>query len=171
MKRAGEYQTQLNLLTEERKSLAEKVTDLSSRGEIDEAADVDAKVEEMDRTISSLQHKLRLVNASGLKGDPGCYVTAKQRHTVTEEERDKCVEALNQLYQKVQAEVCRLRELLTQIGHLSSYVRKYGCDDNFNSVDRHYREIEREAREQCQAEQESKSDADRKAKIQVVVPL
>lgn len=155
-KRASEYQVMAKKTKKARDKAAEQVTDLTSRGRFDEAAAAEIKVEKLDQTISVLGRKIRLVSTAELKGDSDLYEVAKQAHEKAESEREACVDGLHQMYCAVQGEIHRLNEMKTKISNLSEYVRKFGPNDNFISVDRHFREldrIERENRERWQAEQ------------------
>lgn len=172
-RRSAEYQKQADDLRVVREKRAAEVNDLTSRGRFDEAAEAEFKVERLDKTISMMERKIQLVNSTEMKGDPGCYEVAKQAHEKAENERHKCTDALGQLYQTTEAEISRLREILTRISNMSSYVRSYGPDDGFDAVDRHFREldrIEREARERWKVEQAAKKASTGGGKIQVVVP-
>ena len=77
-KQAGEYQAQIDTLTAQRKKLAAKMNDLSSRGQIDAAAAADAKMEEIDRTITTLQRKVRIINTAEMRGDADLYNAAEK---------------------------------------------------------------------------------------------
>ena len=171
--RAAEYQKQVDDLRVARKTRAAEVNDLTSRDRFDEAVEAELRVEKLDKTISMLERKIQMVSSAELKGDPGCYEVAKQAHEKAEAERQKCADALSQLYQTAQAEISRLREVMTRITNMSSYVCAYGPDDGFDAVDRHFREldrIEREARERWQAEQAAQKAAASQTKAQIVVP-
>lgn len=173
VQRAAEYQKQIDDLRVVRKKRAAEVNDLTSRDRFDEAVEAEFMVERLDKTISMLERKIQLVNSAEMKGDSGCYGVAKQAHKKAEAERKKCADALSQLYQTVQAEISRLREVMTRITNMSSYVRSNGPDDGFDAVDRHFRDldrIEREARERWQAEQAAQKAAANKTKAQIVVP-
>lgn len=173
VQRAAEYQKQIEDLGVARKKRAEEVNDLTSRDRFDEAVEAEFQVERLDRTITMLERKIQLVSSAEMKGDSGCYGVAKQAHEKAENERQKCADALSQLYHTAQTEISRLREILTRISNMSSYVRSYGPDDGFDAVDRHFRDldrIEREARERWQAEEAAKKVAGNRAKVQIVLP-
>lgn len=78
------YKSQLKNLNAQRKVLAARVTDLSSRGKIDKAAEEDERLEATDKAISTLERKLRLVNETELKGDPHLYEAAKAAYKAVE---------------------------------------------------------------------------------------
>lgn len=173
VQRTAEYQKQVDDLRVARKKRAAEVNDLTSRCQFDEAAAAEFKVEKLDETISMLERKIRLLNSAEMKGDPDCYEVAKQAHEKAESEREACVDGLHQMYLAVQNEIQRLQEMKTKIGNVSAFVRRFGPNDNFSAVDRHFREldrIEREARERWQAEQAAQKAAAKKAKAQIVVP-
>lgn len=69
------YKSQLKNLNVQRKVLAARVTDLSSRGEIDKAAEEDERLEATDKAISTLERKLRLVNET----EPTCMKQPRPR--------------------------------------------------------------------------------------------
>ena len=172
-KQEADFRKEINDLRAVREKSAIKVNDLASRSQFDEAVEEEYNVERLDKTIEKMERKARMLKAGNLKGDASCYEVAKQAHEKAEAERQKCGDALSQLYQGVQAEISRLREIKDRISNLSNYVRSYGPDDGFDAVDRHFREldrIEREARERWQAEQAAQKAAANKTKAQIVVP-
>ena len=79
-KQAAEYREQIEAKKKQRKALAGKINDLSSRDKIDEAAEADVKLEALDKVISTLERKLKLVSTAELKGDPELYKAAKEAH-------------------------------------------------------------------------------------------
>ena len=171
--RAAEYRKQVDGLRVARQKTAAEVNDLTSRCKFDEAAAAENEVKKQDNSISMLERKLHLVNSAETKGDSGCYEAAKQAHEAAEEARNTYSEALSHLYATAQAEVSRLREIMTRISNLSSYVRNYAPDDGFQNVERHFQDldrIEREAKERWQAEQDAKK-TERKGISQVAVPV
>ena len=141
---AQEYQTQADKLKAQRKTLAAKIVDLSSRGEIDAAAEADAKLEELDKRLSSIERKLKIVNAVDHKGEAALYTAAKEAHTAMEAQRIAYKERLGELAQTINVEIARLQEALKKIGDMRSY---YSPSDEasrkFTAVDRHYNEIEK----------------------------
>lgn len=141
---AQEYQTQADKLKAQRKTLAAKIVDLSSRGEIDAAAEADAKLEELDKRLSSIERKLKIVNAVDPKGEAALYTAAKEAHTAMEEQRGIYKQKLEELAKKAKGEIGRLQEVLDKIGSMSRYYNP--CDEacrKFTAVDRHYNEIEK----------------------------
>lgn len=154
VQRTAEYQKQVDDLRVARKKRAAEVNDLTSRCQFDKAAEAEFEVDRLDETISMLERKIRLLNSAEMKGDHGCYEVAKQAHEKAESERETCVDGLHQMYLAVQNEIQRLQEMKTKIGNVSEFVRKFGPNDGFAAVDRHFREldrIERENRERWQA--------------------
>ena len=172
VKRADEYQAQAEKQKATRNKAAAQVADLTSRGRFDEAAAAESEVEEMDKALSMLERKLRLVNSAELAGDPACHEAAKQAHEAAEAAKKVYEDALSHLYNTAQAEVSRLREIMGKISNLTNWVRNYAPDDGFQKVDRHFRDldrIEREAKERWQAEQDAKK-SERKGITHVIVP-
>lgn len=156
---AQEYQTQVDKLKAQRKSLAAKIVDLSSKGEIDAAAEADAKLEELDKKLAGFERKLRIVNAVDPKGEATLYTAAKEAHTAMEEQRGIYKQKLEELAKTVNEEIGRLREVLDKIGSMSRYYSP--CDEatrKFTAVDRHYRELDR-----IEQEYREKAEAERKA--------
>lgn len=156
---AQEYQTQVDKLKAKRKTLAAKIVDLSSKGDIDAAAEADAKLEELDKKLAGFERKLRIVSAVDLKGEAALYTAAKEAHTAMEEQRGIFKQKLEELAKTVNEEIGRLREVLDKIGSMSRYYSP--CDEanrKFTAVDRHYNEIEKI--EQAYRE---KAEAERKA--------
>lgn len=157
------YQAELDKLTEQRKALAAKINDLSSRGQIDEAAEADAKLEALDKTISTLERKLRLVNTAELKGDPELYRAAKSAHDAAEAERAPYRENIADLQRIVKAEIERLEKMDKELDYARNRDIGYSAARTFEKADRHYRDLdrlEREAKEKAAAERKA-AGADR----------
>lgn len=155
VKQAAGYQTELSTLTAQRKKLAAKVTDFSSRGQIDAAAEADAELEALDKSISTLERKLRLVNTAELKGDPALYQAAKAAHDAAEKERTTYRTKIDALQQIVKAELERLESMQRELHYARDRDPGQYAASTFTKVDRHYRDLdrlEREAAEQAAAE-------------------
>lgn len=160
---AAGYKTELATLTAQRKKLAAKINDLSSRGMIDEAAEADAELESLDKSISTLERKLRLVSTAELKGDPKLYSAAKAAHDAAEAERTPYRESIATLQQIVKAELERLENMKRELEYARN--RDYGHIANsvFEKVNRHYLDLdrlEREAAEKAATERKA-AEADR----------
>lgn len=152
------YQTELAKLYAKRKELAAKVNDLSSRGMIDEAAEVDTELEALDKSIATLERKLKLVSTAELKGDPKLYIAAKAAHDAAEAERTPYRESIATLQQIVKAEIERLESIQTELGYAMNRDPGRFAANAYEKVDRHYRDLdrlEREAKEKAAAERKA----------------
>lgn len=164
-KQAADYQAQLDKATAQRKALAAKVADYTSRGQIDEAAEADAELEALDKDISTLSRKLRLVQSAELKGDPALYKAAKAAQDAVFAERTKYAETVKQFAATVSEEQKRLEKLEREMRYVYPGSIGAGADDVFTKVQRHYLDLdrkEREAKEKAKAEREA---AEREARI------
>lgn len=149
------YQTEIAKLNAARKALAAKINDLSSRGMIDEAAEVDTELEALDKSITALERKLRLVSTAELKGDPKLYSAAKAAHGAAEAERTPYRESIATLQQIVKLEIERLESVQRELGYAMNRDPGRFATNAFEKVDRHYRDLdrlEREAAEKAAAE-------------------
>lgn len=155
---AAGYQAELDKLTLQRKKLAAKINDLSSRGQIDEAAEADAELEALDKSISTLERKLRLVSTAALKGDPALYQVAKTAHDAAEAERTPYRESIAAIQDIVTAEIKRLEEMQTELRYAKDRNPGHYAAQVFERVDRHYRDLDRLEREAAE-----KAAAERKA--------
>lgn len=155
---AAVYQTELNKLSADRKKLAEKVTDLSSRGKIDKAAEADAELETLDKSISVLSRKIRLVNTAELKGDSQLYKTAKAAHDAAEAERAPYRVKIDALQQIVEAELERLKSMQRELHYARDRDPGRYAAATFDKVNRHYLDLDRLQREAAE-----KAAAERKA--------
>jgi hypothetical protein len=70
-KQSADLDTQVKKLTAERDKLSRQVTEATSRGDLDNAAELDTKLEQVEAKISATQRKMRLADGAHLKGDPG----------------------------------------------------------------------------------------------------
>ena len=155
---ATSYQTELAKLNAARKALAAKINDLSSRGMIDEAAEIDTELEALDKSIAALERKLRLVSTAELKGDPKLYSAAKAAHDGAEAERTPYRESIANLQQIVKAEIERLESIQNELGYAMNRDPGQYAASTFTKVDRHYRDLdrlEREAAERAAAERKA----------------
>lgn len=75
---AANYQTELEAAEKRQSKLRARITDLSSRGDIDGAAVYDERLEETEKEIKTLKRKIGLVQATELKGDSAAYDKAKE---------------------------------------------------------------------------------------------
>ena len=162
-KQAAECRGQLQKWQGQRKTLAAKVIDLSSRGLIDKAAEVDARMEKLDNKISTTERKLRLVDAAEPKGDPKLYQAAKTAMEAMAAEETQFNSFVGSIATIANAEKNRLSEITALISNLRCYGGGHAQNAaaDFKRVDRHFRELdrlEREARERYNAEQAAKKN-------------
>ena len=154
-KQEDAYNAELDKLNTARKELSAKINDLSSRGLIDAAAEVDAELESLDKSITSIERKLRLVSAAELKGDPKLYRAAKAAHEAAEVERSPYREKIDELKSLVAAEIKRLEIVKRELQYAKDRDPGYYAAQAFAKVDRHFRDLdraEREAAEKAAAE-------------------
>lgn len=162
-RQADEYRAQIEQWRGQRKVLAAKVIDLSSRGLIDKAAEVDTRMEKLDKNISATERKLRLVDAAEPKGDPKLYQAAKTAMEAMDAEKMQFNSFVDGIATIAKAEKDRLSEITALISNLCCYGGGHAQNAaaDFKRVDRHFRELdrlEREATERYQAEQETKKN-------------
>ena len=144
---AAGYQTELDKLTTQRKKLAARINDLSSRGQIDEAAEADAELETLDKSISTLERKLRLVSAAELKGDPELYKAAKAAHDAAEAQRSPYRAKIDTLQQIVKTELDRLESMHRELHYARDRDPGHIANSVFEKVNRHYLDLDRLERE------------------------
>lgn len=159
---AKEYQNEKNALTKERESLVAKIADLSSRGDIDAAAEADVKLEALDQKIHALGRKLKIVNSATPKGDPQLYAAAQAAHEAMEAERAPYKQRIDELTTAVDAEIKRLDAIKRELSFKWDTDHGYYAAQKWHKVDRHYRDldrIEREAEEKAAAERKAQAAA------------
>lgn len=162
---AADYQAQLDKATAQRTALAAKIADYTSRGQIDEAAEADAQLEALDKDISTLGRKLRLVQNAELKGDPKLYQAARAAQDAVYAERTKYKETINKFKDTILEEQKRLEAVEREFRYVYPDSVGAGADEVFMKVARHYMELdkkEQEAKAKAAAEREA---ADREARI------
>ena len=155
-KQAAAYQEQIESKKQQRKVLAGKINDLSSRGMIDKAAEADAELETLDKTISTLERKLKLVSTAELKGDPKLYKAAQESNAAMVAGQPVYSQHIRDLQAIVKAERERLEKIEKELWYAEDRNHGYYAGNAFEKVDRHYRDldrIEREAKERAAAEQ------------------
>lgn len=158
---AQEYQTQADKLKAQRKTLAAKIVDLSSRGEIDAAAEADAKLEELDKKISLLSRKLKICNSADLKGDPELYAAAKAAHDAMEAHRDPYKQRIDQLSHIVSEEIARLEKIQRELPYKRMADPGRVANSEWEKVNRHFHELDRaekKADERMAAERKAVSE-------------
>lgn len=155
---AAGYKAELSTQTTQRKKLAAKINDLSSRGQIDEAAEADAELKKLDKSISTLERKLRLVSTAELKGDPELYRAAKAAHDAAEAERAPYRVKIDTLQQIVKAELERLESMQQELRYARDRDPGRATNSVFEKVNRHYLDLDRlehEAAEKAAAERKA----------------
>ena len=153
-----EYKSKFDTLTAKRAALAAKIVDLSSRGEIDAAADADAKLETIDKELSAVGRKLKIVNAAEPKGDPALYKAAKDTHDAMEAQRVPYIERIDHLRFVVECEIKRLQNMHDELFKARAASPCGHAYKSFTMVERHYKELDRIEREEAE-----KAAAERKA--------
>ena len=164
-KQAADYQAQLDKATAQRTALAAKIADYTSRGQIDEAAEADAKLEALDKDISTLSRKLRLVKGAELKGDPKLYAAAKAAQDAVTAERTKYKETVKAFAATVSEEQKRLEKLEREMRYVYPEAIGSGAEDVFTKVQRHYLDLDRKEREAKEKEKEAREAAERAARV------
>ena len=154
-KQAAEYRAQIEAKKKQRKALAGKINDLSSRGMIDEAAVADVELEALDNAITTLERKLKLVSAAELKGDPKLYKAAQEANSAMVAGQPVYRQHMRDLRAIVSAELERLEKIEKELWYAADRNHGYYASNAFEKVDRHYRDldrVEREAKERAAAE-------------------
>ena len=154
-KQAAEYREQIEAKKKQRKALAGKINDLSSRGMIDEAAEADVELEALDKAITTLERKLKLVSTAELKGDPKLYKAAQEANESMVAGQPVYRQNMRDLRAIVEAEMERLEKIKKELWYAEDRNHGYYAGNAFEKVDRHYRDldrIEREAKERAAAE-------------------
>lgn len=161
---ADDLQKQMDAAKRTREKIASQIVDLSSRGELDAAAELDAKLEALDKDISTLGRKLKIVAAEEPKGDPSLYRAADEAREATRVERNSYLERIAYLDHIVNAEITRLEKMQKELQYARNRDPGYNAARKFEAVDRHYKEIDRiarEHREKMAAERKQEQEAAR----------
>ena len=154
-KQAADFQDVFNDAMEQRRALADTIADLTSRGQIDEAASEYENLETMDKEIVKLGRKLRLLQNAEVKGDPALYKAAKAAQDAVTAERTKYIETIRAFDSTVRDEKKRLEDMERELRYTHPESVGLGADDEFTKVDRHFRDLDRaqrEAKEKAEAE-------------------
>ena len=104
-KQAAEFGKQSAALQEKREELAAKIKDLSSRGELDEAATLDAELEAIIAHIGNLDRKKKLADSATLQGDQALHEAMEAAYSAAEDEAEKWSHEMNELYDIVEKEL------------------------------------------------------------------
>lgn len=162
-KQAADYQDIFDDATEQRKELAEKIADLTSRGQIDEAAEEYANLEAMDKEIVIIGRKLRLLQNAEVKGDPELYKAARAAQDAVYAERTKYMETVRNMAATVEEEKKRLETMERELRYTRPECVGLAADDEFTKVDRHYKDLDRAQRETKEKAAAEQAAAARKA--------
>lgn len=155
---AALYSADMAELKTERTKLAAKILDLSSRGKIDDAADAEIQLEELDKKISLLERKLKICNSADLKGDPKLYAAAKAAHDAMEVHRDPYKQRIDQLSHIAKEEIARLEKIVNELSYKRYADPGRIANSEWEKVNRHFHELDRaekEAAEQMAAERKA----------------
>lgn len=164
-KQAEDYQDIFDDAMEQRQELAEKIADLTSRGQIDEAAGEYEKLEDMDKEIVNIGRKLRLVKSATAKGDPKLYKAAKAAQDAVYAERKKYTETVRNMSATVEEEKKRLEMVERELRYTRPDAIGAGADDEFTKLDRHYKDLDRKEREAKEKAKAAREAAEREARI------
>ena len=164
-KQAADYQDIFDDAMEQRRELANTIADLTSRGQVDEAASEYEELEAMDKEIAKIGRKLRLVKSAEVKGDPKLYKTARTAQDTVYEERRKYTETIKALTAVVQEEQKRLEDVARELRFTYPGSVGAGADDEFIKVERHYKDLDRKEREAKEKEKAAREAAEREAHI------
>lgn len=140
---ADVFQKQLDQLITQRKALAAKINDLSSRGKIDDATKADLELEALDKSITTLERKLRLVNSAELKGDPELYQAAKSARDAMNAEYTPYRRNCSELIQIVEKEISRLESVKKDLWYAYDRNYSYHAERLFSKVDQHFHDLDR----------------------------
>ena len=161
---ASDYASQLEHLSSQRTSLCAQITDLTSRGNIEAAADADAKLDTVEREISALERKQCLANSAELKGDATLFHSCKQAMASLETEHTAYRERMEAIKTSAAEEIKRLEAFISDLDREINRNSIYYESVAFTKVDRHFREldrIEREFREKEAAERQATLEANK----------
>lgn len=156
---AKEYSNQIEIKTKERKKLAEQVTDLASRGKIEEAADGDVQLETLDNELARLKRKLKLLQSTTLKGDADLYKEMKNALDKVAELQQEHKLYIRALVPVVEEEMKRLERIKKELWWEAE--RNY-IGGNFDKVERHYHDLDRKEREAKEKEAELRKEEAKK---------
>lgn len=153
-----EYDAALNKIKKERAEIAARIVDLSSRGQIEEAAEDDAYLETLDREIAGIGRKLKVLSVADSKGDANLYKAATAAFEAMEPHRVTYRERIGALQQIVSMESARLEAISKELYYAMSRNHGQHAADKYNLAYRHFHDLDRKDREAAE-----KAAADRKA--------
>lgn len=154
-----EYDAALNKIKKERADIADRIVDLSSRGQIEEAAEDDAYLETLDREIAGIGRKLRVLSVADPKGDANLYKTAKDAYDAMGDHRTTYRERIGELQQIVSMEIARLETMSKELSYAMDRDPGQYAANKYNLAYRHFHDLDRADREAAE-----RAAADRKAK-------
>lgn len=173
---ADQYSAQIKVLRSQSAELSAQVNDLSSRGEIDAAAEADAQLEAVEREISTLERKKRLAGAVDLKGDGNLYQAAKDAMDILTREHESYYDLMGQIRSVALAERERLSKIADEVAWKMRYQSQCLGQETkaFEKVERHFHELDRNEKEQRERymEEHRRQEAEAAAKrnVRVIVP-
>ena len=154
-----EYETALNKTKQERANIAARIVELSSRGQIEEAAEDDRYLETLDREIEGFGRKLRVLSVADPKGDAGLYKAAKDACEAMGDHRTTYRERIGELQQIVSMEIARLETMSKELSYAMDRDHGQYAANKYNLAHRHFHDLDRADREAAE-----RAAADRKAK-------
>lgn len=119
------YLSEVSNLTEKRNKLAPKINYLASKGEIEEAAAVELELVAINKSISDLQRKLKLISSAELHGDKQLYHAAETAYKAALDQGKKYDGYLNELAKIINEERNRLSALSKRMGSMGVDFQKY----------------------------------------------
>ena len=160
--RKREYTSALKDKTKKRDELSEIIIDLTSRGNLEEVAELSVTLENLENEIVTIERNLSLVKPSNLKGDSSLYEKAKLIFEVVSTERVKHIKTIDELIDIVKTEMERLDKIKKELWYARDESTR-PADDNFKKVDRHFRDLDR-----IEAEQRQRDLAEQKARGSII---
>lgn len=154
-----EYEAALNKNKQERADIAARIVELSSRGQIEEAAEDDTYLETLDREIAGIGRKLKVLSAADPKGDANLYKAAKDAYDVMGDHRTTYRERIGELQQIISMEIARLEAISKELSFAMDRDPGQYAANKYNLVYHHFHDLDRKDREAAE-----RAVADRKAK-------
>lgn len=142
-----EYDAALNKIKKERAEIAARIVELSSRGQIEEAAEDDAYLETLDREIAGIGRKLRVLSVADPKGDAKLYKAAKDAYDAMGNHRLPYIDRIAELYDIVTTEIKRLEAMKEELSRARSRDYGYYAANEYNRAHRHFHDLDRKEKE------------------------
>ena len=109
--RAQEIEAEIAKTQEKRATLAAQVTDKMSRGDLDEAAELESEVEQIEAQLATLERKKRMAAAAELRGDSGLYEAACKAEAETLKAESVYLSKRAELVGKISEQITRLESV------------------------------------------------------------